>query len=163
MKVTRTPIAWLMFGVLIVAVQCAILSSVLLDRPLLGFEYCLDMGLLPTATVLGIALIGMILNPNTRRPFVLGFVASGCLAVLGYILCCRAMPDVVAVPVLYYINEVEPRFMEADTLGSYSLSLIIRGLILSSPQLLIALTGGLLARIAFTRRDTPPPASVLPH
>ena len=142
----RTSVAALMTGVVIVAVPCAILSSVLRDRPLLGLEYCLDMGFPPMAIALSIPLVGMIRSPDNRRPFVVGFVTFGGLAVLGYIACCRAVPDIVAMPMLYYVNELEPRFMEADTLGSYSLSLIVRGLILASPQLLIALAGGLLAR-----------------
>jgi hypothetical protein len=81
------------------------------------------------------------------RPFIAGFVAAGWAAVIVYVATCALIPDLMALPVLHYINEIEPRFMDADTLAIYSVSLIVRGAVMAAPQLLIALAGGCLAKL----------------
>ena len=147
----RVSIARLMHWVAIVAFPVAVLASVVNDRSILGLDYCLDTGLMASVAVL-IALSPATVPRGRSRPFALGFVVAGWAAVIAYVVSCVLFPDVVALPVLYYINEIEPRFMDADTLALYSLSLVIRGLIMAAPQFLIALSGGLLVKLAARRR-----------
>jgi hypothetical protein len=144
-------IAGMMFGIAILALPCGVLASVLNDRPMLGLDYCLDTGLIPSVTIL-IGLSPIAILRGRSRPFIAGFVAAGWAAVIAYVSSCRMFPITMATPVLYYINEIEPRFMDADTLVPYSISLLARGIIMAVPQLLIALAGGVLARLAAPRK-----------
>lgn len=69
------------------------------------------------------------------------------MAVVAYASACRTFPEIMTIPTLYYINEIEPRLM-ADTVVLYSVSLLARGIIMAIPQLLVASAGGLLIRLA---------------
>lgn len=143
----HTSIARLMLVIAIVAFPCGVLGSVLNDRPIFGLDFCLDTGMIPSVTIL-IGLSPTVVTHGRSRPFIAGFVAAGWSAVMVYIGCCRMFPAAMAAPVLYYINEIEPRFMNADRFELYSVSLLARGTITAVPQLLIALAGGLLATVA---------------
>ena len=57
-------------------------------------------------------------------------MATGWVAVIAYVSSCRMFPNSMATPVLYYINEIEHRLMDADTLVLYSVSLLARGIIM---------------------------------
>jgi hypothetical protein len=140
-----------MHGVAVVALPIAILASVLNHRPLLGLGYCLDMGLVASATAL-VALSPSAALRGRPRPFTFGFVIAGWAAAIAYVGCCASFPDVMVRPALYYLNEIEPRFMDADTLTLYSVSLVVQGLIMTIPQFIFALSGGLLAKLAARRR-----------
>ena len=115
----RESISRLMHAVAVVAFPVGVLASVVNNRPILGLGYCLDMGLMPSVPVL-LALSPCAVLRGRSRPFLGGFVASGWAAVCLYVASCAAFPDVMARPVLFYVNEVEPRFMEADTLTLYN-------------------------------------------
>ncbi len=140
-------ISGMMLGIAILAFPIGVLASVLNGRPLLGLDYCLDTGLIPSVTAL-IALTPTAIKQRRSRSFNAGFVAAGWMAVIAYAWACRTFPDIMATPVVYYINEIEPRFMDADTIELYSVSLLVRGIIMAVPQLLVALAGGLLMRLA---------------
>lgn len=141
----------LMHGIAVVAFPVAVLTSVVRGRPSLGLEYCLDAGLMASVAVL-IALAPVAVRRGRARPLVLGFVTAGCAAAAAYIGLCASFPDVMARPLVYYINEIEPRFMDADTLELYSVSLVVRGLIMGVPQGVLALCGGLLAQWIVRRK-----------
>ena len=132
-------------AVAVIALHCAVLLG---RRPLFGLDDCLDTGLLPVTT----AVVCAAPRRRGRGPFARGFLAAGVCAAAAYVGVCRTWPDFVAAPSLYYVNEVEPRFMDADTLPLYTLSLWVRGLITGLPLCLVALAGGLLARHAARRR-----------
>jgi hypothetical protein len=136
----------------IIAFDCAVLGPVLRGRPLFGLDGSLDMGLLPTVTVFSLALFSIVARRGKSRPFIVGFAAAGWVSVLAYVATCRIIPEVMAIPVMYYINDIEPRFMDAATLELYSLSLMLMGLIWAVPQLIIALVGGVLAMLVAPRR-----------
>jgi hypothetical protein len=144
-------IARQMHGVAIVAFPIAALASVVNGRPILGLDYCLDTGLMASVAVL-IALSPAAVIRGRSRPFALGFVAAGWTAVIAYVGSCALFPDVVALPVLYYINRIEPRLMDADSLASYSAGLVVRGLIVAAPRFILGLSGGLLAKLVARRR-----------
>jgi hypothetical protein len=143
----HTSIARLMLVIAILAFSCGALGSVLNGRPMFGLDLCLHTGLIPSVTIL-IGLSPTAVRRRRSRPFIAGFVAAGWSAVMVYIGCCRMFPTAMAVPVLYYVNEIEPRLMNADTFELYSVSLLARGTIMAVPQLIIAFAGGSLARVA---------------
>ena len=146
MRSPRITLAWLMIAVAIEAFHRSILGAVLRGHILLSQVCGLDMGLVPIGTALGLALGDQALRRQGPRPFSLGFAAFGSAAILVYICCCLLMPETMAMPDLYYINEIEPRFMDASYAGLFFVRLQIRGLLLALPQLSVALIGGLLAR-----------------
>jgi hypothetical protein len=92
----RISIATLMFIVGMIAVQAAILGSVLGGHPLMGFHYCLEMGLSPTLAVLGIVHLRLIRRRGTPRPFTAAFMAFGWAAVLVFVICWWLEPHAVA-------------------------------------------------------------------
>lgn len=145
MRRPRVPLVATGLAVAVVAWHCAVLLA---QRPLFELNFRLDTGLLPVTTALACAVVG----PRPWGPFAGGFLAAGFVAAAAYVGVCRTWPDFVAGPVLSYVNEVEPRFMDADTLPLYTLSLWVRGLITGLPLCLVALAGGLLARHAARRR-----------
>jgi hypothetical protein len=149
----HTSIARLMLVIAILAFPCGVLGSVLNGRPMFGLDFCLDTGLIPSVTIL-IGLSPTAVRRGRSQPFIAGFVAAGWLAVMVYIGCCRMFPTTIAAPALYYINEIEPRFMNADTFELYSVSLLARGTIMAVPQVLIALAGGWLASLAARGAET---------
>jgi hypothetical protein len=138
----RVSLAGLLLAVAVVALHCAVLLG---NREVVGLPYCLDTGLLPVATALAVVLFAARRRGRPWSPFAVGFLASGTLAALGYVACCRAAPGLMGRPVIYYVNEIEPRFTDADTPGLYALSLWVRGLMMGLPLCLVALLGGLAA------------------
>jgi hypothetical protein len=141
----------MMVSTAILAFPCGVLASVLNHRPILGLDYCLDTGVIPSATIL-IGLSPVAFQRARSEPFSAGFVGTGWVAVIVYVLSCRMFPAAMSIPVVYYTNQIEPHFMDADTLVLYSVSLLVRGFIMAVPQLLIALAGGLVARFVARRK-----------
>src|SRR5436309_1832301 len=89
----RLSIAGSMLGLAIGAFPLALVGSVMTGRPMLGLDYCLDMGVWPGVTALGIGLMLIILHRGRRGPFAVGFQAAGWAAVVAYIACCRVFPE----------------------------------------------------------------------
>jgi hypothetical protein len=139
-----------MLAVALIGFHLAVVCS---SAPAIGLDN-LEIGLLPSVTVLAIALPSTSGRRRERgRIFVRGFVASLAVAIGIYLVCCLTTPDLVRRPVVYYINEIEPGLYDADLAEVYRLSLEIQGLILGLPQLLFALAGGAVARgLARARR-----------
>jgi hypothetical protein len=151
-KIPRFTIAWLMIGTATIAFPCAIVGSVMRNRPMFGLEYCLDMGLSTTIPVLAVYLCSVLGRRASIRPFDIGFLAFGWAAVVIFVVAAWAFPHVIATPIVYYINEIEPYFLECDLEECYVFSLLIRGAILAAPQLLVAFFGGLVVRAFANRR-----------
>lgn len=149
---SQVSLGWLMGAVALIGFHLAVVCS---SPPPLGLNN-LEVGLLPSVTVLAIALLSTSGRRGERgRIFVRGFVASLAVAICIYLVCCVTAPDLVRRPVVYYINEIEPSLYDADLSVVYRLSLEIQGLILGLPQLLVALVGGaLVTGIARARRYT---------
>jgi hypothetical protein len=149
----RFSIAWLMIGTAAIAFPCAVVGSVVRNRPIFGLEYCLDTGLAATVPVLVVYFFAFVRRRPLIRFFDVGFLASGWGAVCAYGILCWRTPERMAAPILYYINEIEPRFLNCDLVECDILSLVIRGLILAVPQLGIARVGGMVAeRVAVHRK-----------
>jgi hypothetical protein len=142
MKLPRISIAGLMLGVAVAGFPLALLGSVLAGRPILGLAYCLDMGVLPSVTALGIGLASVILRRGQCGAFAVGFQVAGWAAVIAYVACCRMFPEFMNAPYVYYVNDIEPYIMNADYWETYALSLVLSGFIWGIPQLLVALAGG---------------------
>ncbi len=151
MKIPRLPIAWLMIGIAAIAFPFAVVGSVIRNRPLFGLESCLDMGLLPTVPILVAYFLAVVRRCGTMCYLDIGFLVSGWVAVCAYVYLSWMVPERVAAPIVYYINEIEPQFMNCDLEECYILSLVIRSLILAAPQLLIAWVGGVVAERFFGR------------
>jgi hypothetical protein len=154
MRRPRVSLSFLIFLAAIAAFQCGVLVSVLRGQPLFGLRYCLDTGLIPTTTVFGIGLFMVVTDRRWRRPSLLAFVVVGGLIVVAHVVACRTNPELMATPVLYYINRVEPWLMDANTLELYEvyiLSLVVRGLIFAVPQVLLAALAGFAVHVVFGR------------
>jgi hypothetical protein len=145
-KIPRLMIAWLMLGIAAIAFPCAIVGSILRNRPLFGLEHCLGMGLWPTIPVLAIYLFAMIRRRAMIRAFDIGFVAFGWAAVFVFVIDAWAFPAIMRYPIVFYINQIEPYFLDCDLQECYILSLFIQGAILAVPQLVTAVLGGLVVR-----------------
>ena len=80
----------------------------------------------------------------------LGIRGRGWASVLAYLALCAWFPQVVAIPIFYYCNEIDTGrivwLIDSDTYEGHGLSLMILGLILAAPQLMMATLGGLIAR-----------------
>jgi hypothetical protein len=145
--VLRVSLGWLMVAVALVGFHLAVVCS---STSALGLRN-LEVGLLPSVTVLTVALLSASGRRAERgRIFVRGFLASLAVAIGIYLICCLTTPDLVKRPVVYYVNEIEPSLYDADLSAAYRLSLEMQGLILGLPQLLFALAGGAVAN-AFAR------------
>jgi hypothetical protein len=151
MKRPRVSIAGLMLGIAIAAFPIALLASVLADRPMLGLEDCLDMGVLPSVTALGMGLGRIVLRRDRYRPFAVGFQVAGWAAVVAYVACCRLFPESMNAPNDYVANEIEPYIVVSDTFATSALPLVLIGFIWGIPQLLIALAGGGVAALVARR------------
>ncbi|WP_165073819.1 hypothetical protein [Paludisphaera rhizosphaerae] len=149
----RISLGWLMLAIALIGFHLAVVCS---SSPPLGLGN-LEVGLLPSVTVLAISLMSVSTNGRRGeqgRTFVRGFAASLAVTVCIYLVCCLTTPELVRRSVVYYINEIEPSLYDADLGEVYRLSLEVQGLVLGSPQLLVALAGGTVAMgIARARRN----------
>ena len=144
MKRPRISIAWLTISVAAIAFPMAVVSAVMNGRPIFGLEGVLDMGLWPTVPVLAIYLFLVLNRPGAVRPFDIGFLAFGAAAVCIFVVIARAFPTIVEVPIIYYVNKLEPSWLDCDRWETYAICLLIQGSILAVPQLLTALIGALV-------------------
>jgi hypothetical protein len=137
MTLARVSIGRLMLAVAVIGFHLAVVCC---ERPILGLDG-LEVGLLPGVTVLAAVMFwGRGRRSRYGRALVVFLIAALAL----YLALCLTVPDLVRQPVVFYINEVEPRLYDADLLLVYRLSLEIQGLILGFPQLLLALAGAAL-------------------
>jgi len=148
MRRPRLSIAGLMLGGVVAAFPLALMGAVLSGRPLLGLEGCLDMGVWPGVTALGIGLASIVLRRGRCGPFAVGFQAAGWAAVVAYVACCRLFPEFMSIPYVYYVNEIEPYILDTDYWEIYTFSLLLSGFLWGVPQVLVALAGGSLAALA---------------
>jgi hypothetical protein len=123
-------------------------------------EELLLVGALPMANVLAIGLVISLRRPGTR-PFLLGFEVFGALALAVCVVLASYFPDDTIIPYVgLFFNHVwigagMPRAVYVAIVCAVSV------IVLGSPQLGFAVTGGLLSRryrVTITRRSSPPPA-----
>ncbi len=144
-------IAGLMLGIAVAAVPISQVVSMLSRRPVLGLSDTLDMGVWLPATVLAAALASRILKGGRCGRFAAGFQVAGWSAAIASVLACRAFPDWMTIPYVFYVNRVEGYLMDADTIELYALSLMIGGLPWGTVIVVVALLGGGLAAIVGRR------------
>jgi hypothetical protein len=143
-KVPRFRIASIMVVVAIAALNLVAIRALLGFRSLMG--ELLILGALPMANVLAVSLIIGQRRPG-NRPFLLGFVPFGAMALALYVAVGTAFPREIVkscmIPVNdYLVRVIEPHrpllFIPAQTFAYV--------LILGLPQVVFALIGGLLSR-----------------
>ena len=138
----RTSLGWLMLAIALIGFHLAVVCS---PTPPLGLGN-LEVGLLPSVTVLAISLTDT--STSGRRggqgpSFFKGFVASLAVAACISFVCCLATLELVRRPVVYYINEIGPSLHDTDLGVVYRIGLEVQGPVLGLPQLLVALPGGM--------------------
>ncbi|APW60130.1 hypothetical protein [Paludisphaera borealis] len=144
MKLPRLSVNSVMIVVFAVAVDCMAIRSIRI-RPgvLTGALDVLLLGTLPMANILAVVLTRLVWRRDQTRPFRLGFVVVGLLAVLGTAVGLK--------PLLSYLESVLVSttlgdWLESSEIGAMVVAYgVIPGLLLLL-QLLAALTGGSLAR-----------------
>lgn len=140
MTLPRVTLGSILLAVALIAFHLALVGS---THPAFGLDN-LELGLLPGVTALALSL------PWARRRHNVAtraFAAALGLAIAIYLTLCVATPDLVCVPVVHYLNEIEPHLYDADHSLVYRLSLEIQGLILGLPQVLFAIAVATLAAI----------------
>ena len=161
MKLPHTPIAGLMGAVVAVAVNLAVIRS-LIDQnsPESAPHFFFAFGILPMSSLL--IVVALISAPNLRRgrspsPFLFGFEVSGWAAVFAFLTCysiatSRLMGFLEAIAGLLR-PIIVPYAQAAPSWAQMSIELGFATALFSLPQLLIALLGGwLIARSGFTIR-----------
>ena len=144
MKVPRFRIASIMVVIGIVALNLVVI------RALLGFRFLLGellmLSALPMANVLA---VGLLIGKRRRgnRPFLLGFVPFGAMALAIYVAVATSVPREIVVSSLAPVSDYLVR-----TIGAHRPLLFIRALTFASllilvlPQVVFALIGGFLSR-----------------
>jgi hypothetical protein len=145
-RIHRFTIAWLLVAIAVIAFPMALLSVVMNDRPRIDRTGTLDMGLWLTIPVLTVYLFAAIRRRAMIRAFDFGFLAFGWAAAFVFVVTAWACPGFMHIPIVFYINEIEPYFLDCDLTECYILSLLIQGAIFAIPQLVVALLGGLVVR-----------------
>jgi hypothetical protein len=113
-----------------------------LDGETAGF---LLMGALPTANVLGVAiLVG--LRRRGSSPFLLGFVVFGAIAMAIYILLSAAPRGLLTSYSAGWAHFISYSFEPRGPLVFYSILCLVGAVMSSAPQLLFAVIGGYLFR-----------------
>jgi hypothetical protein len=146
MRLPRFSIGWLMFGIAILCVPFALLQNALNRHSLTA---TLTIGLWPTLTTYGTASFVIAKHRGKRSPFLWGFAVAGWISVLVYGAGCFFFPEVLIIPVGYYLRADYWWIVwltDSDRYEMYLLNLLVMGLILATPQLMIAIVGGLIAR-----------------
>ncbi len=144
MKVPRFRIVSIMVVVAIVALNFVAIRDLLGFRSLMG--ELLILSTLPMANVLAVGLLIGKRRPGSR-PFVLGFVPFGAIALALYVAVVTSVPREIVVSCLAPVSEYLVRMI-----GAHRPLLFIRALafvclfILVLPQVVFALIGGFLSR-----------------
>jgi hypothetical protein len=155
MHLPKVTVATACLGIAVLAVDCAwIRYNVLSDRSLLGLNGpALDLGFLPMANILLFGLLHTLRSGGRSSRFLIGFLLGGAAAVLIYIgfsWACRWVP----LPLTYYLW-LRPIYLLWYLLSPGPVKDIHRfntylyladAVYFSTPQLLFAVTAGLLAR-----------------
>jgi hypothetical protein len=152
-----------MFGVALIAVNCAAFSSFSADRP--GF---LAIGLMPSLNLLavgGYLAIDRFSRRGEVRPFLVGFEAFGWAATVVFLVAYFGFPDS-----LHEYQRRATMALEAFwwkyvmITGGFThnhpdlLRLIFAGIVLSAPQLLVGVLGGWIAsQLGVVVQDDRPP------
>jgi hypothetical protein len=109
-----------------------------------------DLGILPMANVLAVVAYSMLSRRDRPHPFLLGFLAGGLVAIVGFMAWCWVSPKTVVLlifPLYRAWSLVQPVSNAGTSI------LVVGGLSFVLPQLLIAALGGLIARRFAGRRD----------
>jgi hypothetical protein len=160
-NVPRFRIASIMVVVAIVALNLVAIRVLLGFRSLMG--ELLILGALPMANVLAVGLVIGQRRPG-NRPFLLGFVPFGAMALAVYVATATSFPREIVVSCLTPVND----YLES-IIGPHRPLLFIPAqtfvyvLMLGLPQLVFGLIGGILSRtfittISISKRQNRTPA-----
>jgi hypothetical protein len=142
-KVARFRIASIMVVVVIVALNLVAIRALLGFRSLLG--ELLILGALPMANVLAVGLLIGRRRPG-NRPFLLGFVPFGAMALTVFVAMTCSFPRELAILLtsvtLYLVRTIGPGRLLLIVLAQ-AFALVVMMVL---PQVVIALIGGLLSR-----------------
>jgi hypothetical protein len=143
-RVPRFRIASIMVVVAIAALNLVAIRTLLGFRSLMG--ELLILGALPMANVLAVGLVIGQRRPG-NRPFLLGFVPFGAMALALYVAMATSFPREIVVSCLTQVSN----YLEG-MIGAHRPLLVTAAqtfaylLILGLPQVLLALIGGILSR-----------------
>jgi hypothetical protein len=147
-RVPRFRIVWLMVAVSIAALNFAAIRAVFdhtAPAPsLLGI--LLSLGALPMANVLAVGILIARRRPGSR-PFLLGFEVFGAMMLCLYVALAICFPDEVVVPYLKpFIDPIERIIGWNHPLVLMPIGYSVALVLLSGPQVVFAMVGGLLSR-----------------
>jgi hypothetical protein len=156
----RVSIGWLMVGIALLGVPCALVRNAMamaFGSPH-GAGGFYDLGLWPGLVASMAASYALFRRRGVGAPFLWGFAAGGWASTLAYLACCWSDSAFRLINpfVVFYFNNIVGAWalIDADTPGLYALDLLVLGLYLGHPQLLAAVLGGLVTRWAWRFRWT---------
>jgi hypothetical protein len=158
MRPHRISIGLLMRGIVLLAIPFAMLVNSTNGRAMTGANRLTDMGLWPGMVVFSWASMELARRRSSRTPFLWGFAVAGWVSLAAYVLLCLAASPMVEGPILFYWNDLGECGMawltDWETYYGYLLNLMIMGLMLATPQLMMATLVGWIARWAWGFRWT---------
>ena len=151
MRVPRFQIAWIMVAVAIAALDFGAIRA-LLD-PVWFVAGFLLLGALPMANILAVGILIGLRRPK-RRPFLLGFVIFGAMALALYVALTSSFtnPDIAKNPCLGLLDSYLALNPTVEIIGPshpfvfIPIQCFVTVVMLVWPQLAFALIGGLLSR-----------------
>ncbi len=157
MSIPQFSIRSIMFAVVLVAANCAVVPSVFVLYAPLGFIFGV-FGILPMANILAIACYRNLSRRTAGRAFFVGFAVTGALVVVVWFNVCMTANENRLVAFNIWMNRTvkELPFVQdvasliGSTLGSniynFIIYLLFFILLTTLPQLLLALMAGCVAR-----------------
>ena len=144
MSVARSRIAWLMIFIALAAFNFAAIRGVL-DDPTF-FRESLAFGFMPMASVLTIGLLIGFLRRRSR-PYLLGFESFGAIASVLYVLLVIFCPNEIIRPYTrLFIDPLQEVIGTDLSLSFVLITYTVLVLVLTLPQVAVALVGGFLCR-----------------
>ena len=142
----RFRIAWLMAAVAFVALDFAAIRALFGLRD--GFSELVGLGVLPMANLLAIVAV-VVAKGRGSRPFLVGFVASGAAATLSCFAWSWLSPDSLTRGLVVLLIPIA-QSLRTNAFGPTNF--LIAGVLLSTPQLALALLGGGLSSVVGRRK-----------
>ena len=140
------------------AVAVAAVHAVFLlpNREVIGLLFALEKGFIPVGSALIVVAYLAYSKRGPTAAFALGFLPALLALAAGYYAACRRFPEALAEPVLHYVIQVQPLFMDPDTYEGYLVEQWMVGLATGLPLCAAAALAGLVTRRAFSDRSAGP-------